>query len=102
MSTTARQVPSPVAEEKQEAGKGTQNAESLWQPVLGLPCQLTVDLPLSTFRVADFVRLRVGSVLATGWRTTRDIPLRVNGILIGWGEFEGAGTQLAARLKELA
>ena len=73
-----------------------------WKPVLDLPCQLTVDLPLPNFKVADFLKLQRGSVMATGWRVTHDVPLRVNGTLIGWGEFEGAGNRLAVRVTELA
>jgi len=76
--------------------------EARWRPVLGLPCQLTVDLPLPNFRVADFLGLRRGSVIGTNWRTAHDVPLRINGTLIGWAEFEGAGRRLAVRLTELA
>ena len=102
MSAAAGRAPSSVAGEKTQTGQELQHAESRWQPVLRLPCQLTVDLPLATFRVADFVKLRVGTILATNWQVARDVPLRVNGILIGWGEFEEAGSRLAVRLTELA
>jgi flagellar motor switch/type III secretory pathway protein FliN len=86
-----------------QAGTDADTDEDVrWRPVLGLPCQLTVDLPLPDFRVRDFLSLRSGSVIATGWRLTRDVPLRVNGTLIGWGEFEGAGKRLGIRLTELA
>jgi flagellar motor switch/type III secretory pathway protein FliN len=67
-----------------------------------LPCQLAVDLPLPDFKVADFLQLHPGSVIATGWRITQDVPLRINGTLIGWGEFDGSGSRLAVRLTELA
>ena len=70
--------------------------------MLDLPCQLTVDLPLPHFKVADFLALQGVRSLLPSWRLTHDIPLRVNGTLIGWGEFEGAGTRLAVRLTELA
>ncbi len=76
--------------------------EQLWRPVMGLPCQLTVDLPLPNFKVSDFLALRAGSLIETGWRVAHDIPLRINGTLIGWAEFEGAGSRLAVRLTELA
>jgi len=76
--------------------------EARWRPVLGLPCQLTVELPLPNFKVADFLGLRPGSVLSTGWRLAHDVPLHINGTLIGWAEFEGAGSRLAVRLTELA
>jgi flagellar motor switch/type III secretory pathway protein FliN len=61
-----------------------------------------VDLPLPNFKVGDFLKLQAGSVVDTQWRLTRDVPLRINGTLVGWGEFEGGGSRLAVRLTELA
>lgn len=97
----ATQALSPtIAEKPRPAGEAER--ELRWRPVLGLPCQLTVDLPLPHFKVADFLALRVGSVLGTNCRLAHDVPLRVNGTLIAWAEFEGAGSRLAVRLTELA
>jgi len=97
---------SPAAEGKprpaQAAEAAAQDEDARWQPVLGLPCQLTIDLPLPNFKVADFLRLRRGSVISTRWRLSREVPLRINGTLIGWGELEGSGNRLAVRLTELA
>jgi flagellar motor switch/type III secretory pathway protein FliN len=76
--------------------------ETRWRPLLSLPCQLTVDLPLTKFTIADLLQLTVGSVMKTGWRVARDVPLRVNDTLIGWSEFEAVGNGLAVRLTELA
>ena len=60
--------------------------EERWRPVLRLPCLLTVDLPLPEVRVVNFLQLQVGSVVQTNWQVGRDVPLRVNGALIGWSE----------------
>lgn len=95
--TTAREK-----EKENENEIKDRNEEARWRPVAGLPCQLTVDLPLPNFKVADFLALRTGSVVATNWRTAHDIPLRINGTLIAWAEFEGAGRRLAVRVTELA
>lgn len=73
-----------------------------WRSVLGLPCELTVDLALPDFTVADFLKLRPASVIAAHWRLSQDVPLRLNGRLIGWVEFEVSGNNLAVRLTELA
>jgi flagellar motor switch/type III secretory pathway protein FliN len=97
----AGQAVSPTAAEKPQATAG-ETDEARWRPVLSLPCQLTVDLPLARFKVADFVKLHAGCILATSWRVSRDVPLRINGTLIAWGEFEGSGKRLAVRLTELA
>jgi flagellar motor switch/type III secretory pathway protein FliN len=76
--------------------------EPRWQPVLGLACQLTVDLPLPGFKVSDLLRLQTGMVVGTSWPVGHDVPLLVNGTLIGWSEFEVVGNHLAVRLTELA
>jgi len=89
-------TPSPVQ------NQATDREEPRWRPLLGMVCELTVDLPLPGFHVAEFLRLRPGSVIATNWRLTRDVPLRVNGVLVAWGEFESTGKRLSLRLTELA
>jgi flagellar motor switch/type III secretory pathway protein FliN len=85
-----------------ESEKDTSNEDARGQPVLVLPCLLSVDVSLPSVKVADFIRLNPGAVVNTGWGIVRDVPLRVNGILIGWGELEAAGTRLAVRVTELA
>jgi flagellar motor switch/type III secretory pathway protein FliN len=76
--------------------------DARWRPVLGLPCELTVELPLPDFKIADLLSLRAGSVVEARWRVGQDVPLRLNGTLIGWSEFEVVGRSLAVRLTELA
>lgn len=73
-----------------------------WKPLLGLPCELSVDLPLPGFKISDLLKLGVGSVIEARWRLGHDVPLRLNGTLIGWCEFEVVGRNLAVRLTELA
>ena len=102
MAAAAAQALSPPSAVKTGGAGQAENEDSRWSPVLDLPCQLTVDLPLPSFKVADFLKLQSGSILASAWRVTRDVPLRVNGTLIGWGEFEAGGSRLALRLTELA
>jgi flagellar motor switch/type III secretory pathway protein FliN len=76
--------------------------DARWLPVLGLPCAIAVELPIPGFKVRDFQSLRPGSVITTGSRVSHDVPVRVNGALIAWGEFDGSGKRLAVRLTELA
>jgi flagellar motor switch/type III secretory pathway protein FliN len=76
--------------------------DARWRPVLGLPCELTVELPLPDFKIADLLSLRAGAVIEARWRVGQDVPLRLNGTLIGWSEFEVVGRNLAVRLTELA
>jgi flagellar motor switch/type III secretory pathway protein FliN len=96
--------------EGQEAERGKTEAEmetetkedARWKPVLGLPCELIVDLPLPDFKISDLLKLRVGSVLDAHLHVGEDVPARLNGTLMGWIEFELVGNRLAVRLTELA
>ena len=84
------------------SGKKTEAEQERWAAVLGLPCELTVDLELPGFTIADLLKLRAGSVLDGHWRLGQDVPLRLNGTLIGWCEFEVVKQNLAVRLTEAA
>ena len=81
---------------------GQAEPDARWASVQSLPCRFTAEIALPHFRVRDFLALHVGSIVGTQWGLERDIPLQVNGIFIGWGELEGAGTRLAVRVTELA
>ncbi len=73
-----------------------------WVRVGPLPCLLTVEIPVPGFTVADLVHLQRGRIIATRWTVGQDVPLRVNGELIAWSEFEVVQSSLAVRLTELA
>ena len=73
-----------------------------WTHVLKLPCQLTVELPMPEFTVGNLMRLEKGMVIDSHWSVNDDLPLRVNGEVIAWSEFEVVGNRLAVRLTELA
>ena len=73
-----------------------------WVRVGPLPCLLTVEIPLPGFTVGDLVHLERGLIVATRWTVGQDVPLRVNGELIAWSEFEVLQRFLAVRLTELA
>jgi flagellar motor switch/type III secretory pathway protein FliN len=101
METPAPSIPANKAA-KAVQGQLQDSEEARWRPLLGLSCELTVDLSVPSFRVSDFLALHPGSVISTDWRLTRDVSLRVNGVQIAWGEFERTGKRLALRLTELA
>jgi flagellar motor switch/type III secretory pathway protein FliN len=77
------------------------DASVAWAPVLRLPCELTVDLPLRGFSLSALLQLETNSVIDSHWQLLADVPLRVNGELIAWGEFEVVGDRLGIRLIEL-
>lgn len=90
-----------IVSSQSQAEEGKQE-EARWQPVLGLSCELTVDLPMPDFKIADLLKLRPGSVINAQWRVGHDVSLRLNGTAIGWIEFEVVAEKLAVRLTELA
>lgn len=73
-----------------------------WVRVEALPCLLTIEIPLPGFTVADLFHLEPGRIIASRWTVGQDVPLRINGELIAWSEFEVAQNHLAVRLTELA
>lgn len=89
-------------QENERVREPERNDDARWKPVLGLPCEMIVDLPLPGVKISDLLKLRVGSVINAHWRLGRDVPMQLNGLLIGWSEFEVVGNNLAVRLTELA
>ena len=73
-----------------------------WARVEALPCVLSVEISVPQFTVGDLVRLMPGRIIASRWTVGQDVPLRVNGELIAWSEFEVVQNRLAVRLTELA
>jgi len=67
-----------------------------------LPCTVALDIPVVRFTVGDLLTLAKGSIVETAYHQSSDLPLRVNGQLIGWTEFEVFGERLAVRLTDLS
>jgi flagellar motor switch/type III secretory pathway protein FliN len=67
-----------------------------------LPCTLVLEIPVIGFNVRDLLGLTIGSIVETAYHQSSDLPLRVNGQLVGWTEFEVVGERLAVRLTDLS
>lgn len=67
-----------------------------------LPCTLSLQLQVTRFTIANLLALKEGSIVETACSYTSDVPLRANGVLVGWCEFEVVGDRLAARVTEQA
>ncbi|HZD31230.1 MAG TPA: FliM/FliN family flagellar motor C-terminal domain-containing protein [Candidatus Angelobacter sp.] len=67
-----------------------------------LPCTVSLDIPLEHFTIGDLSRLAKGSVLSTACARNGDVPLYVNGQLVGWTELEVIDDRLAVRITEIA
>ncbi len=89
------------------AVKGPQLVEmprniDLYELLPWLPCTLALDIPIVRFTVRHLLSLGVGSIVETAYHQSSDLPLRVNGQLVGWTEFEVVGERLAVRLTDLS
>ncbi len=73
-----------------------------WAHVMGLAASIAMELEIPAFTVTDLMKLAPGSVLNTRWPTNRDLPLRVNGKLLAWAEFETTGENVGVRVTEFA
>ena len=72
-----------------------------WSELAGLRCTLSVDLPVTDFRVRDLLMLDVNTVVDSHQNATSQAPVWVNGARVGWAEFDVLRTRLAIRISEL-
>ena len=93
MTDNSRQAPQH-ARSSDPAGEGW--AEAIW-----LPCQLSVELAVPAFTIGDLLRLQPNNLVDSQWKQNADVPLRINGLLIGYAEFELLGDKTAVRVTEL-
>lgn len=73
-----------------------------WHQVMGLPCRISVEVRVSSFAVKDLLRLAPQAIVSSQSLTTANLPVKVNGVPIGWCEFEVLGNRVAVRLTEIA
>ena len=73
----------------------------LWPEALGLVCQLSVALEVPHFTIRDLLALSVNSLVDTRRREGAHVPVIVNGVMVGWAEFDVIDGQLAVRMTEM-
>jgi flagellar motor switch protein FliN/FliY len=73
-----------------------------WAAFQPISCQLSLEIPVPGLTIAALLRLCANDVINTHWLQGSDVPLHVNGKLIGWTEFEVIDDHLAARLTQIA
>jgi len=67
-----------------------------------LPCTLTLEIAVTCFTVGDLMALTPGTIIETQMQQNEDLPLLVNGQLVGLVEIEVMGEHLAVRLTGIA
>jgi flagellar motor switch/type III secretory pathway protein FliN len=70
-------------------------------PIVRLPVQLDVGVPIRDFRVRNLVTLEPGVVVASQWPHVDDLPVLSGHQPLAWSEFEVVDSRLAVRLTRL-
>lgn len=70
-------------------------------PLVGLPMQLDVIIPVPSFRVQDLLALEKGAVLDSQWPKGDDVPVWCGRSQLVWSEFEVVDQKLAVRVTRL-
>lgn len=73
----------------------------LWNAFKQLPCCITLELPVPRFTVRQVLEMKPGVVIDTQWSQATDLPLRINGELLAWSEFEVVDDRYGVRITEL-
>jgi len=71
-------------------------------PVLMLPVELDVAVPVRKFRVRNLLALEPGHLIESRWGNGEDVPLASGDVQLAWSEFEVIDAQLAVRITRLA
>jgi flagellar motor switch protein FliN/FliY len=71
-------------------------------PVLRLPVEVDVTVPVRQFRVRDLLALEPGRLIESQWASGEDLPLLSGEVQLAWSEFEVIDAQLAVRVTRLA
>jgi len=75
---------------------------ALSAPVLLLPVELDVAVPVRQFRVRNLLALQPGHLIESRWGHGEDVPLASGDVQLAWSEFEVIDAQLAVRVTRLA
>lgn len=67
-----------------------------------LPCTLVLEVAVIDFNVGSLMHLQPGAIVRTAAQHNEDLSLKVNGQLVGAGEFDVIGEHLAIRLTGMA
>ncbi|HVP63412.1 MAG TPA: FliM/FliN family flagellar motor C-terminal domain-containing protein [candidate division Zixibacteria bacterium] len=78
------------------------SSPAAWEKLRELDCTLTLEIPVPHFTVSMLLSLSPGDLVNSEWLQGTDVPVHVNGRLIGWTEFEVMDDRLAVRMTELA
>jgi flagellar motor switch/type III secretory pathway protein FliN len=80
--------------------KSLASSDAAWADVMDLPCTLSVAVQIPKIAVRRLLRLELNSVLDSQHSEDKPLPVWVNGVKIGQGEFDVIGDRLIIRITE--
>ena len=92
------------APEKHEGSPGELPASEVpasWRAAQTVPFRLSIAVPVTGMKLRDLRELCPGFVLSTHVSAADDVPVRVGGAVLGWGELDNVDGQMAVRLTRL-
>ena len=92
---------SPQGDNTRGVAHSESKAISEKSPLVGLPMQLDVIIPVPSFRVQDLLALEKGAVLESQWPQADDVPVWCGKSQLVWSEFEVVDQKLAVRVTRL-
>ena len=99
MPQTAAQTATAQAENR--TGSDPLN-QLCWSQAQSLPCELSVQARVTGFTLKNLLNLGPQTIVRSQLASSASPPLRVNGEVVAWCDFEVLGSRLAVRLTELA
>jgi flagellar motor switch/type III secretory pathway protein FliN len=76
--------------------------ELRWSQAESLPCKLSVQARVPGFTLKNLLNLGPQTIVRSQLASSASPPLRVNGEVVAWCDFEVLGSRLAVRVTELA
>jgi len=75
--------------------------EDHWRHLMDVPAVVSVEVTVVALTVRELYRLEKGSIVTTSQSSGANVPLRIGGSLLAWGEFQVVNDRLAVRVAEL-
>ena len=72
-----------------------------WEILSQMRMSMRAEVSLNRFRVRDLLALAEGQVFETLSPDTKDVPLKIGQVQLGWSEFEVVEQKMALRLTRL-
>ena len=73
-----------------------------WPSLARVPETLTALIPLRRFTVRSLLLLDKGQMIESNRSLAEDIPMKIGGVQIAWGEFEVVERTMALRVTRVA